>query len=565
MSSAEVRYELGMPPGQVADSPPHPEVADGTLHPVVSSALWAAWGDALGFITELTTSLSEVSRRSGGAKVENTVSWRRRLGGRFGPMVELPAGTYSDDTQLRLAVSRSIRANGRFDVEAFSKIELPVFLSYELRAGRGTKAAAYELMKRHVRWSSNFFANDRAIYFNAGGNGAAMRIQPHVWSAPGHAPRQFMGWVAADAIITHGHPRGVVGAVIHANALSSVLRRGQVPDPEVWPQIVEYADAIPDLMREHEALRDRWLPLWESGMGKPWREAVDETIAEGKAMVAEAQRATHSDDREAAYLGLVTALGGKRRETAGSGMIAAVASLAAAWLYRDDAVAGLRMIVNQLGTDTDTIATMTGALLGATGLPLPPGPLLDSEYIVAEAQRMASISDQRPTTNFPHPDPLKWRPPSSLADAVGTTNGGLGVAGLGPVRSTNGQYEIAGKSPTLYQWLTLAHGQTILIKRRPDPKPLPATALPRERPSQTPSNGSAPRQAPLFDEGRSRAEASAAAEAASFDAALERVIASGFDERVVGREILSLSPTSVAQAAQLASAVAAAYRASTGR
>jgi ADP-ribosylglycohydrolase len=552
MPSAEVRYELGMFPGQAADSP---------LHPVVSSALWAAWGDALGFITELTTSLSEVSRRSGGAKVESTVPWRRRIGGRFGPMVDLPAGTYSDDTQLRLAVSRSIRANGRFDVEAFSKIELPIFLSYEMRAGRGTKAAAYELMKRHVRWSSNFFENDRANYLNAGGNGAAMRIQPHVWSAPGHLPRQFMGWVAGDAIVTHGHPRGVVGAVIHANALSSVLRRGQIPDPEVWPQIVEYAATIPDVMQEHEALRDRWLPMWEKGAGKPWREAVDETIAEGKSLVAEAQIAARSDDREAAYRGWVTASGGKRRETVGSGMIAAVASLLAAWLYRDDPVAGLLMIINQLGTDTDTIGTLTGALLGATGLPLPPGPLLDSEYIVAEAERMVSVSEQQPAVNFPHPDPLKWRPPSSLADAVGTANGGLGVAGLGPVHATDGQYEIASKNPTLYQWLTLAYGQTILIKRRSDPKPLPATALPLERPAQAAPNGSAPSQPALFDEEECRAEADAA-EAAGFDAALERVISSGFDERVVGHETLSLATKSVAQASQFASAVAAAYRAS---
>jgi hypothetical protein len=222
------------------------------------------------------------------------------------------------------------------------------------------------------------------------------------------------------------------------------------------------------------------------------------------------------------------------------------------------------MTINELGTDTDTIATLTGALLGATGLPLPPGPLLDSEYIVAEAERMVSVSEQQPTANFPHPDPLKWRPPSSLADAVGTVNGGLGVAGLGPVHSTDRQYEIAGKRPTLYQWLTLAYGQTILIKRRPDPKPLPATALPLERPAQASPNGNPPRQEALFDEERGRAEARTA-EATGFDAALERVIASGFDERVVGHEILSLAAKSVAQASQFAAAVAVAYRTSAAR
>jgi ADP-ribosylglycohydrolase len=553
MPSAEVRYELGMPSDRTTDTP---------QHPVLSSALWAAWGDALGFITELTTSLGEVSRRSGGAKVENTVPWRRRIGGRFGPMVDLPAGTYSDDTQLRLAVSRSIRANGRFDVETFSKIELPIFLSYEMRTGRSTKAAAYELMKRHVRWSSNFFENDRANYFNSGGNGAAMRIQPHVWSAPGHDPRQFTGWVAGDAIVTHGHPRGVVGAVIHANALSSALRRGKVPGPELWGQLVEYAATIPEVMQGHEALRDRWLPMWEKGAGRTWREAVDQTIAEGMWMVNEAQQVAQTDDKEGAYRELITAFGGKRRETMGSGMISAIASLIAAWLYRDDPVAGLVMIVNQLGTDTDTIATLTGALLGATGLPAPPGPLLDREYIIAEAERMVSVSEQQPAVNFPHPDPLKWRPPSSLADAVGTVNGGLGVAGLGPVEATDGEYEIAGKNPTLYQWLTLAHGQTVFIKRRPKPKPLPPTALPLERPAQVSQNGSTPRQTMLFDEEKGAGGEGGAGDVTGFDAALERVIVSGFDERVVGHEILALSAQSVSQASQFASAVTAAYRAS---
>ena len=75
---------------------------------VVSSALWAAAGDALGWMTELADQKT-VSYRTGTEQVRTTVDWRRRIGGRFGPTVNLPAGTYSDDTQLRLAVSRAIR------------------------------------------------------------------------------------------------------------------------------------------------------------------------------------------------------------------------------------------------------------------------------------------------------------------------------------------------------------------------------------------------------------------------------------------------------------------------
>jgi ADP-ribosylglycohydrolase len=101
--------------------------------------------------------------------------WRRRIGGKFGVEIDLPAGVYSDDTQLRLATARAIRGSGRFDVEAFSKIELPVFLAYELGAGRGTRSAAAELGKRSVRWSNNLFDRNGADYVAGGGNGAAMR------------------------------------------------------------------------------------------------------------------------------------------------------------------------------------------------------------------------------------------------------------------------------------------------------------------------------------------------------------------------------------------------------
>jgi ADP-ribosylglycohydrolase len=525
-------------------------------HPVIGSALWAAWGDALGFITELTTSLSEVTRRSGGSKVENTVQWKRRLGGRFGPIVTLPAGAYSDDTQLRLAVSRCIRGDGRFDLEAFSKVELPVFLSYEMRAGKGTKAAAFELMKRHVRWSSNFFDNDRARYINAGGNGAAMRIQPHVWSAPGYNPKHFIGPVTMDAIVTHGHPRGVVGAVIHANALSSVLRHRTIPSPAVWDQIVEYASTIVSVMNDHEVLREQWLPAWEKAAGRSWNDAVAEAIAEGREMIDAAKDAADAHDAATSYRDLVVALGGKNRETVGSGMIAAVASMFAAWVFRDNPAEGLAVVANHLGSDTDTIATMAGALIGATGNDALPGPVLDSEYIAAEAMRMVAIGSGREALSFPHPDPLKWKAPRTLADTVGTDKGDLMVAGLGRVTETAEEYEV---NDSLYQWMHLEFGQTILIKRRRQPKVLPYGARPVERPATAPTNGR-PAQTSLFEPPAAPRSSSAVQSAGDVAEALDQVVVSDFDPCVIGTELLRLS-TLPQQSVELSSAFAAAVTA----
>ena len=70
-----------------------------------NSVLWAAYADALGFISELVDEKA-LKRRTKGAELDHLMAWKRRVGGRSGVNVELPVGCWSDDTQLRMAVSR---------------------------------------------------------------------------------------------------------------------------------------------------------------------------------------------------------------------------------------------------------------------------------------------------------------------------------------------------------------------------------------------------------------------------------------------------------------------------
>jgi ADP-ribosylglycohydrolase len=461
-------------------TPPSPN----PLTPTVRSALWAAWADALGFQTELARDGGQVQRRLGADWVETTLPWKRRVGGRYGPEVELPAGAYSDDTQLRLAVGRCLRANGRFDVEAFSKIELPVFLSYELGAGVGTKAAASALGRRSVRWNSNFFETHRSRYITGGGNGAAMRIQPHVWAAPEFRPDDYLPGVLRDAVITHGHPRGILGAALHALALGSTLREGAVPEPERWPGMVGYLSRVPDLMREDDALAERWLPLWEERAARSWREGVDEIIEELVEQVQVAVRSTakgepaHGDD---VYAELADRLGGLARETRGSGAATAVLSLWLAWTYREAPADGVRVAANLIGSDTDTIASLAGALLGAVVAEEPPGALLDQALIGREAARLERMREGERVEDFPHPDPLHWRPPPTLSDAVGQFDGRPAIAGLGAAEEASALQRGRGKEESGWQWLMLSFGQHALVKRRKRLTELPDWARPRPR------------------------------------------------------------------------------------
>ncbi len=486
------------------------------LSPTVRSALWAAWADALGFQTELASNAQQLQHRLGAGRVENTGPWQRRIGGRFGVQVDLPPGTYSDDTQLRLAVSRCIRASGRFDVEALSKIELSVFPSYGLGAGIGTTTAAKALGKRSVRWNSNFFHSSRSTYVDGGGNGAAMRVQPHVWASSGRSPGDYLPAVIRDAVITHGHPRGILGAVLHALAVGSVLREDEVPKPGRWIGMVDYLRRIPTMMASDDALAERWIPMWEQQTGRSWSSAVMETVEELNEQTEVALRFARQPRgfEEELYADLCEALGGLSPKTRGSGTLAAILSLWIAWRYQSQPIEGLCNTANLIGSDTDTIATMAGALLGPVADQPLPGPLLDYDLHVREAERLERLREGERVEDFPHPDPLHWQHPTTLSDAVGLIDGKPALMGLGA-----GEFEgerLAGKDHTGWQWLINGFGQHFLVKRRDELAELPEWSRPRFRATAKAEQLPVASQQQLPDE---------------IDDALELVFATGFQQQ----------------------------------
>lgn len=413
----------------------------------------------------------------------------------MGPTVDMPTSAYSDDTQLRLAVGRCIRTGGRFDIEAFSKIELPVFLSYQLGAGLGTKAAARALSRRTTRWYSNFFDDHGASYANGGGNGAAMRVQPHVWAAPRHRPDAFLPPLLRDAIATHGHPRGILGAALHALSVGTLLNQGQVPAPDRWPAMARYLERTIADVKGDDILADRWLPEWERRTDTSWDDAVMVTITElGEQLNTAAKAAGRGTDRDpdTAYRKLVTQLGGMEPKTRGAGTISAVLALWLGWSYQDDPERGVRTAAGLLGSDTDTVASMAGALLGTIASAGPPGDVADADLIAREATRLDLLSRDQRQSSFPHPDTLHWRPPSNLADSVGLIRGRVAVAGLGTAREEGEPIRGSGKNAGIWQWLLTDYGQRLLVKRRPELRDLPESAMPRTRTPRTQEGPASP-------------------------------------------------------------------------
>lgn len=434
---------------------------------VVNSALWAAAGDALGWITELANE-GGVKARAGVSHVTAPVAWRRIIGGRSGTKIPLPAGTYSDDTQLRLSVCRAIRGNGIFDAEAFARVEVTAWQGYALGAGLGTKAAATNLTKRGVNWFSNFFDNRTQRYSNAGGNGAAMRVQPHVWVSKA-GDKKFVLPVMRDSLTTHGHPHGFCGAVFHALALSDALDERTVSHPSRWYDYLRTFSDLPSIVDQDRQLEAFWKPAWEQVSGHSLVNAVEVARSEAWRDLDEIGPIMNAGDL-GSYVSVLKALGCLDEKYRGSGLKTAIAASALAWLYREKPIEeALIAAANVLGSDTDTIATMAGAILGAIAPTAPDWPLQDREYIKTEASRLAAIGRGETRDSFAYPDLSRWQPPATQSDAVGLSSTGFAIAGLGEAEPLGEEYKMGD---SVWQWLKLSFGQTVLGKRRAVMKPL---------------------------------------------------------------------------------------------
>ena len=424
-----------------------------------SSALWGAYGDALGWISELTDS-NGLKMRTGGVPLRRPVEWKRRIGGRFGVSTLLPKGCYSDDSQLRLATGRAIGPNG-FDVEAFAKVELPVWLSYGLGGGKATSAAADNLCRRTVPWFANTFYG----WTNSGGNGAAMRIQPHVWSASDlNDPNEYLLDVVRNSICTHSHPIGLLGSVVHAMAVARALSAGHNPSFDELLEFTRIAADLPKRMKKDIEVGNYWCGAFERESGdfeSAWCRAIEE-CEDAVKTAGECGSGKRADERYASLIDRLKLQDPARR---GSGMLSAVASVGLLWCEADPEEA-MRIAANEVGTDTDTIASMAGSIVGATVDSEPPTEVLDADLFRSEADRLTETARGKQPKSHQYPDLLHWAPPSKRADwLVRTSDGDLHVRGLGyaqardePIPSRNSDF--------LWQWVSTESGQSLFIKRR---------------------------------------------------------------------------------------------------
>ena len=219
-------------------------------------------------------------------------------------------GTYTDDTQMMIALAESLIARGRVDEQHLARAFQDAY-DPDRGYGGGTRRVL-EL------WAAGtpVAAAAAQIFDGEGsrGNGAAMRIAP-VAVRFADDPNRLCAEAARSAQLTHAHPVGIDGGVVQAAAIGAALRD---------ESILEVARRAARGAEMTSGLRDVGALL-----AKP-RDPAE----------VHARLGSSSDARESVCAAIYTAVAHATFEQAVTFAV-------------------------RIGGDTDTVAAMTGAITGA--------------------------------------------------------------------------------------------------------------------------------------------------------------------------------------------------------
>lgn len=240
--------------------------------------------------------------------------------------VRYPLGQYTDDTQLTMAIARSLVACGGVDGVAIAGEFVELWRSGEIVGAGPVADRAVRRLMQGVRWDEAAEPDDLPL------NGAAMRIAPvGLWNV-GRAER-LADDVTTASIVTHRHPLAVDAAIAIATAVRKAATAGAIDARAFLGAVSQSVEMRSSGLAGHIRQLGGWLGLAEDAA----LEAIANTV--------------------------------ERREATGFGIPALAVPTVLAALYAflkspKDYVATIDTSL-RIGGDVDTIAAIAGGISGA--------------------------------------------------------------------------------------------------------------------------------------------------------------------------------------------------------
>jgi len=363
----------------------------------IASIKLLAIADALGWITEGKKEREKVKACCGVEIIDRFYSWQARQT-RFNDSIgNISSGSYSDMTQLLLSTARSITQNGACDYDYFAKQELIAWSLYKQGAGRTTSTAAISISRRKAQWNGNFFTVKQKgrDYRDCGANGAAMRILP-ITLVNVNNSAQMREQIFGNSIVTHGHPRALMGALLYGHMIESVLKtkKSNFSSNEFLKEIKNGLEGLSKLPFLSEPKYLEWLKVWnENNKNVDFHDLYSTTLTETtRKLEVLTNNLQNNIDVEQTFTDLGCYEKGKKHY----GTSTVLAGLYIFCKYLDNPMDGLATAINTLGTDTKTIAVFAaglfGALFGTSIIPQHLRDVQDASYLESVAKKLYRIS-----------------------------------------------------------------------------------------------------------------------------------------------------------------------------
>lgn len=296
------------------------------------SVLCSVVGDAYGYPYE------KIGNNVGSSVVREELffDWDKTVGGRFyGHSESHKAGSYSDDTQMILMNLRSLFFPN-YEEEYLKKVELHKWSSYARGAGRAVTKASKAVLEH-----SNIPKKD---FLNAGGNGTAMRMIPIILKYLDGDLNYLIQKVYKNALVTHGHPRALLGASLQAYVCYLIYKY----------DFTDFKDLFANILRD--------IDIWSQIPNNYYDIDSEEWGKCSNNIIFKLTRILQG--YESLSMNECIELLGATGDLKGACDICVITSIYLYSKFHNDIIKGIRYIGSKEGVDTDTLACILGGFLG---------------------------------------------------------------------------------------------------------------------------------------------------------------------------------------------------------